>query len=362
MRNILFLCNTYYQLIFAMHLRDCLYQDDYTIALISDHSKNADQICARLKKINHFDETHFIHSKDLEFSRENYKNGCSCVKNELKNIHVKVDALLYFNVSKATTLIFSELFKRNKFIEGVQFEEGVLSYNPNLEVKMPLTFNPYQNTLLYVFRKIFPQYNIHDKTTAFCCYYPELYNGRLDTIKIPPISSKSSIGDKIVDIFQAKSGSTTYEERYIFFTSVYDFEGGEAIGEFELVKAIADLVGKDNLLIKMHPRDTRTVYADEGFHIDMNSSIPFEALLFAYDFSDKVLLSATSGAILSAGLMLSYPPKMEYLYPLCKIEHNPFALGTVNQITTVLNNHILKEKLGRVGVCTNINELSNLGE
>ncbi|HEG1241807.1 TPA: hypothetical protein SCN02_002979, partial [Enterococcus faecium] len=82
-------------------------------------------------------------------------------------------------------------------------------------------------------------------------------------IQIPLVTAGSRTALQLSDIFNPMI-DIYKEKKYIFFTSVYDFEGGEPVGEYELVCKIADLVGKDNLIVKTHPRDVRTIYKDNG--------------------------------------------------------------------------------------------------
>ena len=359
MKKIICICNTYYQLIFALQLKKTVYANDYMVLLLSDHSKNALSICRNLEQDNCFDEIQYVEIKNIDYSFSlNPYAGNKAIKQILKKTKVDCfDEMLVFNPSKSTYLFFSHLCKRNIHIKVLRFEEGVLSYNTQICKLIPLTSSLHINRLIYPLLKLFRKYDMMAKLNKFYCYYPQLYMGNIAAEKVSLIKDKSDVGEIVVKAFEVNRCELKYEEKYIFFTSVYDFEGGAAIGEFNLVKKIADNVGKENLLIKMHPRDTRTVYADEGFHIDTNSSVPFEALLFAYDFSDKILLTATSGAVLSASLMLENPPETYYMYPLCSIEENPMAKGTVSQIDQVLRHPSMKYQLRQIHVCDNIENI-----
>ena len=356
MKKIICICNTYYQLIFALQLKKTVYANDYIALLLSDHSKNALSICRNLEQYKCFDEIKYVETKSIDYSFSlNPYAGNKAIKQILKKIKVDCfDEMLVFNLSKSTYLFFSHFCKRNIHIKVHRFEEGVLSYNTQICKLIPLTSSLHVNRLIYPLLKFFRKYDMMAKLEKFYCYYPEIYNGNLHAEKIPLIQVRSDVAEIVAGAFGVNGCELKYEEKYIFFTSVYDFEGGEAIGELELVRKIADVVGKDNLLIKMHPRDTRTVYADEGFHIDTNSSIPFEALLFAHDFSDKVLLTATSGAVLSASLMIENPPKTYYMYPLCKLYGNPTAKKTVEQIDDVLCHGSVRDKMKQIHICSGV--------
>lgn len=360
MKKILCICNTYYQLIFAMQLKKTRYRDDYVVLFLSDHSKNTYEVCLRLKKSRYFEEVHYVETKNMDYTFSSRKTfeGSDKVDKVLSDIEVKrFDEILFYNLAKSTYLISSRLYKKNRSIVAYKFEEGVLSYNFPIDKIVLLTPFGRVNRILYYFRGLIRKWDILSKICGFYCFYPQLYKGELIPKKVALIDKDSEVGKVIVATFIGDNSINVYKEKYIFFTSVYDFEGGESIGEFELVKKISELVGMDNLLIKMHPRDTRTIYTDEGFHVDKNSSIPFEALMFAYDFEDKVLLTATSGAVLSANLMLKNPPDTYYMYRLCDIEKNGVAKETVTHVDQIINDESLRDKLKQIHICGSISDI-----
>ncbi len=133
-------------------------------------------------------------------------------------------------------------------------------------------------TLIGKLRKIIGKPVIENSFLNFYCFYPQIYKGYLKPVEVPMIQLNSEICVALRKVFELDDKKLSYKYKYIFFTSVYDFEGGKPVGEYELVCKIADIVGKDNLLIKTHPRDTRTLYVDNGFNVDENSSVPWEAI------------------------------------------------------------------------------------
>lgn len=359
MKKIFCICNTYYQLIFALQLRKTVYADDFFVLLLSNHSNDSEKIYAGLKSINCFNEICYVESKDIDYTQSlNPFDGVSYVVKKIENLSIDiVDELLIYNISKFSSLVLSVLYKQNPKLVIHRFEEGVLSYNTVSHKQIPLTKFLHINQALYHFRVCFQRYDLLSKVNSFYCFFPAIYQGKLSTKQVPLIKNDEETPKLITTIFNIKQCKQRYCEKYIYFTSVYDFEGGESIRELELVRKVADVVGKENLLIKMHPRDTRTIYEDEGFHIDTNSSVPFEALLFAYDFSDKILLTATSGAVLSASLMHENPPETYYMYPLCKLDGNPTAKKTIEQIDDVLCHDTLRDQLKKIYVCNDVRDI-----
>ncbi len=357
MKKVICSCNTYYQIIFAMQLRETIYKDSYFAIIISDHSKNADRIGQNLLTMNYFDEVIYVKTRSADHMRNGLKSY-RILKQQLSKLKQYVyDEFLYFNFTKSAILFFSLLRHHNKNISCSRFEEGVLSYDSAWNSsRNPKDYSRSMQLMLTIGRIQYKK-DMLEKLNNFYCYYPELYEGDLKPCKVPLISNGSDVASVITNIFEINKEALNYKEKYIFFTGVYDFEGEKSIGEYNLVKNIAELIGKENLLIKLHPRDTRNIYEKEGFRVDQNSHIPFEALLLTYDFSEKKLLTATSGACLSAGMMLEKSPKMFYMYDLCEIETNFLAKTTVDNLKKVLNSKVLKTQLKDIKVCQTITDI-----
>ena len=92
------------------------------------------------------------------------------------------------------------------------------------------------------------------------------------------------------------------------------------------------MVGRDNLIVKMHPRDNRKVFQDRGIHVFENSEIPWEAMQFNNDFSSKLFLTVTSGSVLGANLIIKKSVKSYFLFKLCDLSENESAQNTVHNL------------------------------
>ena len=163
---------------------------------------------------------------------------------------------------------------------------------------------------------------------------------------IPQIDNHTGMGAILRKIFNIETEMLKIHEKYIFFTGVFDFEGGGAIGEFELVMNVAQLVGKDNLIVKTHPRDKRTVYEESGITVYKNSSIPWEAIQLNYNFPDKIFLTVNSGSVLGVNMMLENKVKTYFLYNCCNIEKNQEAVAYIKLVKQfMLTSNIISDKL-----------------
>ena len=260
------------------------------------------------------------------------------------------DKFLYYNDDLFEEVVFACLYKKNRQVECGKFEEGILSYN-----------NPPKRNLKFAcgnqIRKLLGKDNLQSRTSVFYCCHPDAYYGELRTIAIPCIDKHSSVRDVLRNAFCITDDLLQYKERYIYFSSVYDFEGGLPIGEMDVVKKIATTVGKENLLIKKHPRDQRSIWFEEGFLVDKNSDLPWEAIQFSLDCADKVFITANSGSVLSVNMLLDPMPQVIFVYPCCDLSGNPTAKNTIDTLEKLLDNPSLQNMLANVRKAASVEEI-----
>lgn len=320
MRRILIIANTYYQLILAIQMKLTIFEEDYVCLALSDHSANAENVFERLKKEKFFDECVFVRSKGVIQSRGLWqkckevvqmgfckKNGYAFYLKDLRSL--SFDELICYNLEVDIHGIFAILSEYNDKIQYSSYEEGMLSYN-NFYYDSP------KFELIKRLRKMVGKPTIFDRYEKFYCVYPELYQGSLKAVAVPPISTENKrLKSLVAGIFHIQGGVDYSRYKYIYFESVYDTEG-RGIGELEFLLDFAERVGKENILVKKHPRSTVHVFEENGIAVDTNSSAPFEALQLNYDMSGCTFVSAMSGSVLSINSVVEHPSPVLMIYPM----------------------------------------------
>lgn len=323
----LFFCNTNYQLIVAIQITNSFKKNASVI--ISNEIRNVDALSERLISDNIFENVAVM---DVKCKQKSYTILKKCLlgwlPDSLKSI--EFDELVGFNFDIPSHFIFAYLYKLNKKITVSKMEEGLLSYNT------PETMCGVLSLALKM-RKFLGKPNLREEVTAFYCFQPQAYSGELKTIRIPKIESDNPIKDSLARIFAPK-GIVSYKEKYVFLSCVYDFEGGQPIGELDLAIAIANKVGKDNLIVKVHPRDDAARYTGSGLTVDTNSLVPFEVIEMCSNFTDKILITTLSGSLLNFNPVLDNPIRSIYGYKLCNLESNPLAKHYTNVLAEYLAN------------------------
>lgn len=353
--------NTYNQLNFCINLKETIFKDDKVTLVVSDHSKNAEMVAVRLRDEECFERVYFVETLGTGDHRNNYDklkdffditfNSSNRYDFWVSKIDDKIfDELLVFNFTIETYGIFSILSSLNSSLKISRFEEGLLSYNT-------IVIETKRRDLINKIRFFLGKPTVDRALDSFYCFYPELYRGFLDKKKVDFIERNGAASRIISNIYDLKRNVLDYKEKYIFFTSVYDFEGGKSIGEYDLVCRVANVVGKNNLLVKIHPRDTRTLYQDNGFIVDKNSSIPWEAIQLAGDFCDKIFMTVNSTSVLAGSTMSDKQVRTYYMYKLCDISGNWACKKTVGDIEDLLNKEEMKGILKTVHIAEKLEEI-----
>ena len=330
MRRII-ICNTYFQLITAIQLKLTLFINDIVTVVLTDHSKNAYAYFENLKKLNVFDFAYFLNCRNEDYDKSNFlkkiRKFCNISFGTSNNAVIreicsqKYDEIIFYNTSYTTKIIYANLYKFNHLIRSSRIEEGILSYSSTDFIQ---DFNFSKSYFVSkLLRKIFNKLSINSIIDRIYCFYPEVFKSNLNLVKIPSFNDNFDEISQILRIlFNVKDEDSFIKEKYIFFSSVGDFEGGEVVGELDLALKIADIVGKENLIIKTHPRDTTGEFENAGLKVFGKSSVPWEAVMMSSDYSDKVFLTNTSGSVLSVNLCLSNGPTTYFLYDLCNNKNN----------------------------------------
>lgn len=327
----LFFCNTNYQLIVAVQIA-LSFKKDCSI-IITNEIKNCENIARNLKKIKLFE---YVACIDVKTAKSSSILITQCIfgkaPEEIKDC--VFDEFVGFNLDISTHIVYAFFYKKNKDIVVNKMEEGLMSLN-TLDTSCGVI------EVSYKVRRLLHKRNLKDIVSGFYCFSPNANKSNIPSIQIPLIDRNSRIRKCLNSIF-CNEKKFVYKEKYIFLSCIYDIEGGNPIGELELAKEIADRVGRDNLLVKVHPRDNKEKYNQAGLKVDDNSSIPFEVIQINTDFSDKILITTLSGSILNFNQALKNAPTSYYGYRLCKLGGNPLA----SHYKDVLEQYLADKELG----------------
>ncbi|MDN0069405.1 MULTISPECIES: hypothetical protein [Collinsella] len=305
----LIVCNTYYQLISAIQLALTLFQEQQIDLILSDHSCHAEKVAQRIGEVGLFHSVSFARTVERD-------SDASFRAKVLRTLHMIVerygafagyDEVVFYNLDESLYTIITSLRADNVRLICSGFDEGILSTGQISHGNSVAIANRARGALRL---KTYPGLQ------KYYCYYPVLYRSDRKGCEVVQIPSWSQTREKLTGILRDafETGPGLRQQKYIYFCSSSDIDGFP-FGETELVMKLADHVGRDNLLVKMHPRDGRRVFQDYGISVMGNSSTPWEAIQICGEVTGKILLTATSGSFLTSTAMLDDGTRGVFLLP-----------------------------------------------
>lgn len=304
MKDILILCNTVYQIIVATWIVECYYKNDNIDIIISDHMNEGKKISENIKNTDKFRKVYY--SETLEYARWKGKYHSRIYPKwyrirRLCPLGRKYDEILIANLDAFSQLIYPYAIKDGGKL--YLYEDGTATYSKVVEkyynsCKSSHRQNIYGNVKgIYLF------------TPNHMCWKPDF-----DKIKIPYISRKNKKYIEFLNkIFDYANMRDVYDKKYIFMEESYAADGIK-IDDVELVKNIANIVGKENIMVKIHPRNRENRFYNIGFKTNINTSIPWELIILNNDFSDKVLITIASSSVLNPIILFGEKAKVRIMY------------------------------------------------
>ncbi len=286
--------------------------------VVANNFENAGEVCHRLQKYNIFCNVFFI---------ENYIKGkglffrAGITLSPYHAVHIggmkgqiegKYD---YIYTNSIDNEYVNAIYYFNSTAEIILFEEGYASY---LEEYL----HPFRNfsfshkTVRILSRILFKRKYIEQNISKILLYAPGLLGYQAvfpaEAIRTDKISDETM--NDIRKVFAASENKHEYEYPYIFFEESYSNDLGDN-SDLPIIDAIVSIAGKENLLIKLHPRDVINRFSSKGYHTGKSFGIPWEVMVLDAD-KVKCLITFSSASVLSYRLIFKKRIKTILLYKL----------------------------------------------
>ncbi|MFW2488473.1 polysialyltransferase family glycosyltransferase [Clostridium chromiireducens] len=317
MNRILAICNTPVQIMFTINLKNTIYAGCEMDIIFTDTLNGYKKLVGNSNKYNVFN--HAYTADTFEFTR---RIGKFAVKNpidklirlsrrtkivkEIIDIKKSYNILLFNNIDDFSNGIYECLYKNNKDIKTYLIEDGYSTYcvQGDVILKAIEKHKKIFNRLIYrLLNKRAVVMNIDGQFLYDCDGIGwKAYFERFPVNKFNK-NNKTMINE-LNFLFDYKSMIDTYDTPIIFFEESYRTEGIN-INDVQIVEMIATWVGKESIMIKIHPRNKDNIYKSLGYKTNINTEIPWE-LIFMNDgkMKEKLLISVASGSIATPYTML----------------------------------------------------------
>jgi len=300
MKKVLAVCASPYQVLALNRLIDEYYLGDEIILALADTIADLGGLYAKALEEPRFSKVYLWEIK----GRYNFSQTVKIInafmgerKSEILTSHIggireKYDVFLFANISPAVMHIGTVLKKYNSKIEIGMFEDGFSTYsNYTGDFLLQGGFKGYARRF---FRNMSFIYS----------FAPELFEWKPRCeIKVVKRELKKETLDRLNRIFDYASLEDKYDAKVIFFEESFVADGRE-FDDLELVDLIADIVGKENIYVKIHPRNPVNRFKEKGYKTNENTAVPWELIACNTDMSEKILVTVSSSAVMNTFFML----------------------------------------------------------
>lgn len=337
----IFYCNTYCQLIAAIQLSLTEFKGIETCFLIDSKMKLADQIVNKMIENKYADYVFKVEDKYEKwriwmFSTPIHKKfdqqiidlfgddkAIECIK--------KCDTYFYANIGGPSLCLAVYLHRYNKELKVNMFEDGVSSYS-RIFGNMIASSLKNENLIKRIVNGIFK--TPYHYVSKYYVFLPELivWDCPYNVTCIPSISqTHDEIKEMLNEIFCYSSIEDNYEEKVVFFEESYAADG-VAVDDISVVKKLEECYGKNQIIIKLHPRDKQNRFKKLGYHTNINSSIPWEVIAMNLNLDSKILATISSTSLLNSFLLSEGKTNLFFCYQMIDYNKNDRLKFTVEVI------------------------------
>lgn len=358
MSNNLILCNSVYQVFIALWIKYDILAYENTDIIISNHMNDYEVIADNLSDTKLFEKIYKIKSKEYVYRDFGYKNQAqrlfykSFPELELKkiiNLDKKYDCFYFANFDEFSKLAYNVLKRKNENLKVNIYSDGISTQSKLFEGFYKRTASPkskYYKFLNSVLRRKYLYGNI----SKVMVFEPDLmeWDPGCKVEKIKPVGKNSEFIKIVNQVFGYDSIKDEYSEKYIFFEESFYADSGY-MEDVELIEKLAETVGKDNLMIKIHPRNPKNRFKELGYKTNKDTSVPWEVIAMNIDLSDKKLIAIASTSILNPIQVLGMNVKsyslINCLNEVPKLLDSPLSQTVLNMYSAYPENIKICESL-----------------
>jgi len=297
-KRVLFICNSSYQLLTTVQLRLTYYEQFDADLIVTNQFSNAQQIGDNAKSTGLFQNVRFIENKKQNFSSRLKETLFDWIQIwRLRSQLGTFDEICFSNISVFTILL-------TRFFQGYSkiniFEDGFITYSKAFVA---------MDRASVIARLLLPK-GVLGCVHQLFVFSPQLLDWHQDTIHVQPIPTIERDNQSAIQLFNAIFGYQvdvdSYDKRYLFMEESF-FADKYPVDDMEIIQALAEKVGKENVMVKLHPRNGVNRFVDMGIKTNKVFSTPWELIVLNQDIQDCTLVTISSSSILQPYLIFGQP-------------------------------------------------------
>lgn len=306
MKRNLFICDTPFQIMMAMAFRMTLLKNDTVDIVISDIISNSEGLYQNIKRSNAFSDAYYIRDYELNYGFHSLKknekirillNRKGIIKSLLQ-LEEPYDAMFVTDTLRSIDWVYEYLSNFNHELNVFYYEEGpiaVLCDQGNHFKKS----NEYGSIGKRLINRILGVKHINGNFRgAFTSVSDQMPKVYFEWYDIPRITSEE-IDDYVnkLNEFWSYEHTNEFRNKFIFLEESF-FTDGRENRDIEMINDIVTVVGKNAVIVKLHPRTRENRFEKMGLTVYQKNNVPWELIALNGDLQDTILICVGSGAIL----------------------------------------------------------------
>lgn len=310
--KVLFAIDSVFQLMIAVNMRLTIYKEYEVDAVIYNSTLNADSYAERLRETQCFGKV-FLAETPLTYCGQGYTKKQKIpkyliyIKSLINPEYVfksicpdfcdNYDVFLFNGVGALPECIYNAIRKRNDSVKCYRFEDSYLSYTQEYgSIKGKFRI------ILENIASLWGRKRLEENVSGYYFSEPGLVNYEF---KYPIFQSEKfsrtndALKKTLNHVFALDKLNDDYHEKYLFFEcgDAFFFNNND---DLRFIDKLVELVGKDNVLIKRHPRIKENRFENKGVHIASGSTVPWELIQLNIHMEDKVFITTKSAAAITS--------------------------------------------------------------
>lgn len=321
MSKVLFICHTFNMLFAAIQIRRFNLKNDTVDIVLTDYSNGMKEIAINLKDLKLFSNVKYAEVKNkyhggnlLKKMRKAFYifDSESTLTNALKLDSLLYDKVFFCNYDIISCNLYLILNRKHYDVEFHRFEEGYSTYTIEDNYVILHEFMKICCCLLGIKTLNAATKFIHLFEPSFL-----IYKSKYKVIPIKKIDISDSDTKEIINfVFGYSNQAKEYEDyEYIFFEECFSVDN-KVDSDYEIIKRISNIVGKDKIIVKLHPRNQKNRFENDGINV-AKSYIPWEVIMMNANFSKTIFITISSGAILPVKTWFNSKNKIVLLFNCC---------------------------------------------
>lgn len=305
MNKIIF-CQTPFQVIVALLIREQYSNNAHRFDMVIVNSFSGyEKIAIKMQEKNVFDNVYTAEVKDLILAKGKLNNIRKAgyilaprrlIKKYLPDVAEEYDEMFCWNYDAFTASFRIVYSNKISQIKLNVFDEGYITYLPVSDTIPKKGFMKIID-ILNLLRGM-PSIK-RENVYAYYLLEPQAAFFQTDA-PIYEINRKQKNEKDFVELidylFDATDEVKKYDRKYILLEEAL-LANLPDINDEQVFDNIINAVGKENVIVKLHPRTNKDRFTEKGVKTIGQSGVPFEALALCGDFSDKVLIGISCGTI-----------------------------------------------------------------